>query len=134
MLPDGERAKGPVVSEMCAEEFAEESLVRAGFGISQMGRIVTIEPLPDRSTGRGWNSPSARRQLGAGSTDDSPRRMRERRVVRIAKRSVAQRATGQLRSETKHGDDALAPCESVFDGPLGDRASNPVEDVCYSIV
>src|ERR1700680_1341908 len=119
---------------MGAEEFAQESLMRAGFRVSQVGGIVTLEPLLDCHTGRTWKSPSAWRQLTARETDDSPRRMRECRVFGVAERGVTERATGELRSETKHGDDAPAAGETIFDRPFRFGASDPVEDVCYSIV
>src|ERR1700730_2545110 len=134
MLPDGERAKGPVVSEMSAKEFTQESLMRTGFGVGEVGRIVTFEPLLDCRTRCRWKSPPARRQLAAGETNNSSRRMGEHRVVGVAEWRVTERAAGELRGEAEYGDDAPAARESVFDCPFRDGASDPVEDVCYSIV
>src|ERR1700686_787274 len=99
-----------------------------------MCRVVTLEPLPDGGPGCSWNSPSALRELGARGTDDAPRCMRERRLVRIAERRVTQPATGKLRGETKHRDHAPAAGESILDGPFRGGASDSVEDVRYCIV
>jgi hypothetical protein len=50
VLPDGERPEWPVVSEVGAEEFAQQSLMRAGFGIGELGGIVAFEPAPNGGT------------------------------------------------------------------------------------
>ena len=44
MLPDGERTEWPVVREMSAKKFAQQSLMRAGFCICEVGGIFLLEP------------------------------------------------------------------------------------------